>query len=730
MRGRLIGENIRIMEQKKSNVARIERVLTVFVMLLTSAVLLFLLQQSVFLTTQDTRTIDTGTTKGFYTADTPWIHLVAFLLFAVGAWLWKRHPRTIGKTHRAAMLVIATFILALLAVLICSCRMEPAKDAAEVYNSAQKLLNGDLSPLEKNGYIDLCPNQIGLLWYDMAFLALFGEHATVALQLANVVWLAVGIELLARSAAALFENPGRKSDYILLYVIFLPMTLYVTFMYGTLPGLACSAAQLRCLIRYQKTPAFRWCLLTGVFGMLAVLFKQNYLIFSIAVGLYFFWEAIRRKKFQPLAAIAAMLLLIPLGTSMAEKALYLGTKITPGGGKPTSSWIALGMQDIDAAEGWIGQQEAYRVVRLYTDQGKEVADEYCRDSIKDRLVEFMSDPGMALRFYARKTTSQWNMPTFESIEANHNRIMQPQGCIWIRSLLSVDGILHQLYLIVSNIVLTQIWIWSLIYLILCRRRIKPEQLFFVIVFLGGFFFHLFWEAKAQYTVVYVFLLLPFAAQGLAEFGEWAAGTSSQSRAALLQDGSVLYCGAVAALLVASGISGKYLSCSRAEAQQQLQAYEEWRAGQVPVLESGIYTIRLADTDLYLTLDVTAEGSRAVLTAGQAQNITVRTLYNMLLLDSVPQNQAYQFLADEQKKIGLGMSSYEGINFVGQKAPSNPNNWPQQWYLRPVGDGSSVLEIRTVDGTALILTGNVTTGEVLLQNQADVSGQHWIAERVE
>lgn len=49
MRGRLIGENIRIMEQKKSNVARIERVLTVFVMLLTSAVLLFLLQQSVFL---------------------------------------------------------------------------------------------------------------------------------------------------------------------------------------------------------------------------------------------------------------------------------------------------------------------------------------------------------------------------------------------------------------------------------------------------------------------------------------------------------------------------------------------------------------------------------------------------------------------------------------------------------------------------------------------------------
>lgn len=127
---------------------------------------------------------------------------------------------------------------------------------------------------------------------------------------------------LARSAAVLFETPGREPDYVLLYVLFLAMTLYVTFMYGTLPGLACSAAQLWCLTRYRQTSALRWCVLTGVLGMLAVLFKQNYLIFSIATGLYFFWEAVRRKSFRPLAAIIAMLLLIPLGTVAAQAALY------------------------------------------------------------------------------------------------------------------------------------------------------------------------------------------------------------------------------------------------------------------------------------------------------------------------------------------------------------------------------------------------------------------------
>lgn len=156
-------------------------------MVLSGLILLFLLQQSVFLTTQDTRTMDTGTTKGFYTADTPWLHLAVFALLATGARLWGRHACRTEKQHKAAKLAIAAVALVLLAWLICSCRMEPAKDAAEVYNAARKLLSGDLSPLGKGGYIDLCPNQIGLLWYDMAFLALFGENAAIAIQLANVL---------------------------------------------------------------------------------------------------------------------------------------------------------------------------------------------------------------------------------------------------------------------------------------------------------------------------------------------------------------------------------------------------------------------------------------------------------------------------------------------------------------------------------------------------------------
>ena len=45
------------------------------------------------------------------------------------------------------------------------------------------------------------------------------------------------------------------------------------------------------------------------------------------------------------------------------------------------------------------------------------------------------------------------------------------------------------------------------------------QLYPVIFFLGGFFFHLIWETKSQYVYIYIFLLMPIAADGIARLTE-------------------------------------------------------------------------------------------------------------------------------------------------------------------------------------------------------------------
>jgi hypothetical protein len=49
---------------------------------------------------------------------------------------------------------------------------------------------------------------------------------------------------------------------------------------------------------------------------------------------------------------------------------------------------------------------------------------------------------------------------------------------------------------------------------LCNwKKVALPQLLLPICFLGGFFFHLMWEAKAQYMFSYFVLLIPYAVLG-------------------------------------------------------------------------------------------------------------------------------------------------------------------------------------------------------------------------
>ena len=49
--------------------------------------------------------------------------------------------------------------------------------------------------------------------------------------------------------------------------------------------------------------------------------------------------------------------------------------------------------------------------------------------------------------------------------------------------------------------------------------IKFKELIFAIIFIGGFVFHLIWEAKCQYTITYFVLLIPYSIVGYKKTSE-------------------------------------------------------------------------------------------------------------------------------------------------------------------------------------------------------------------
>ena len=79
-----------------------------------------------------------------------------------------------------------------------------------------------------------------------------------------------------------------------------------------------------------------------------------------------------------------------------------------------------------------------------------------------------------------------------------------------------DGKLYVILEEYMNLFQTLVFVSFLFCLISRRKKWTMEQLFIPLVLLGGFFFHIIWEAKSQYIFPYFVSMLPIAAMGLAE----------------------------------------------------------------------------------------------------------------------------------------------------------------------------------------------------------------------
>ena len=53
-----------------------------------------------------------------------------------------------------------------------------------------------------------------------------------------------------------------------------------------------------------------------------------------------------------------------------------------------------------------------------------------------------------------------------------------------------------------------------------KKRNDPVQILLPVLVLGGFLYHMLFEAKSQYIFVYAFFLMPLAAQGLEMLADW------------------------------------------------------------------------------------------------------------------------------------------------------------------------------------------------------------------
>ncbi len=370
---------------------------------------------------------------------------------------------------------------------------------------------------EHGKYMQIYPNQLGLAAILETLYRLTGGEKWKAFMYLTALANGAVVYLLYRITDRLYHDQNVDRLVLLASMSCMQIVLYSTFLYGIMLGLAFALGAFYALLLFLDHGKWRYAISAGILIGISILVKNNYSIFLVALGILLLYDAVRKsgegiKKAGK--SLTAIVILIGL-TALLSKSLTVFYEFRSGipieSGMPKSLWVAMGMQEGERAEGWYNEFNFDTYVN--SDCDPVASDAIAKEAIAESLQHFQKDPAYAVRFYLRKTLSQWNEPTYEALWVN--QFHSGDFSTIVQSI--YEGKLYQFFSEYMN--LFQLLVYGAVFagLLMSRKGEKQWQLtklFLTMVILGGFFFHTIWEAKSQYIFPYFVCMLPGAAAGL------------------------------------------------------------------------------------------------------------------------------------------------------------------------------------------------------------------------
>ncbi len=434
--------------------------------------------------------------------------LVCFVLLL--AFAGEKIKRTGNMVKFLFFLATAVWFLILI-LIVRFTGLPSVYDQQRVFSAAAGLLRGDYTSWEPYGYMYAYPFQNGMVFMECPFLLLFGENkAEIAMQYANILFWYITILALSRMAKIYFGSRTGTVTYFAL-LGFIPMWFYMTFVYGTLPGLCFSVLALLSERKYEDTGKRRYMAgsLLGIF--LGVAWKSSYLIFLIALTVQFLLDGIRKRRKLSFIGVAACLLLLCFERSFLSALMHMITGESVTNGIPSIAWVAMGLQESSIAPGWYnGYIEALSAEYHYHIEPVKIA---AIQNIRETLTLFGQNPDYCLRFFPRKIASMWNNPAFQCFTEVTKCNITGSLSYWMKDLLYDGGIKNIILRIILDLMHSMTLAGIVLHVILNRKKQQLRNAALIITFLGGFLFHIVWEAMGHYAVPYYVLLFPYAAQG-------------------------------------------------------------------------------------------------------------------------------------------------------------------------------------------------------------------------
>jgi len=372
----------------------------------------------------------------------------------------------------------------------------------QLANGMQAVSSGDIA------YLTALPHQLGIVAFMEQIYRLFGWENYHALQVINAL-AAGGIVFLGYQMIRLCTQREEPEVYYLLLMLGChPLYIYATFVYSEVISTFFSFLAIYGLLKYLKQYQKSYVMLMAMAITAACIIRNNCYIVFIAIGCVLVVKAVSHKTIRPLLSLAVCILVFWSSHTALVHTYEQRIGYSLQEGTPAVLWAAMGLQEGPRAPGW------YNGFVEQTDKSVEEAQKIGEEALVDSIRNFVEHPSYAAEFFRKKIFSQWSEPTYGCQRETNYRI--EERSVWINRL--YEGEAEKVFVQVMDVYQFLIYCGVLIFLAgMLRKKIPIEYLLLMIVILGGFFFHLFWEAKSRYAFPYFIMMLPMAAAGWIEY---------------------------------------------------------------------------------------------------------------------------------------------------------------------------------------------------------------------
>lgn len=475
-------------------------------------ILLFLFYLS--LTTTNKISIDINE-KIYFLKDDILINILSIIVFLLLLNTIRKNQRYLdfknkinndNKLFNRYKYILLFIIFSLSLIWVLATRVIPSDDPLFIFDGAYGLRINDYHMFEFKGYFAKFHHQLGLtyIYYFLSFI--FGNYNYLAIQIINVICVTLFFNYLIKIMDLYKIKNISKLLLLLLGIFFIPLWAYACLTYGNIMGLTFALISIYYSLLFLDNKKVLNALLAAIFIFISLLAKQSYLIFLIAIIIHVILNIIKEKKFINSILIILLLLSffcasrLPIIISKAITNEDLNEGISP------VAYIAMGLQEGNSGPGWFNGY----VDQLYTDSNFNHQRSYVEARINavKSLKNYLLNPDEGLFFFIRKIASGWNEVSFQSLWINQVKEHNIELNNMTKYLLSFNG---------SNIIISYLDILhllilfgSLAYFIL---KEKNNNILLPLIIIGGFIFHIFWEMKGQYVIIYFVLLLPYTIEG-------------------------------------------------------------------------------------------------------------------------------------------------------------------------------------------------------------------------